>query len=123
MSSAIPIFEAKNKLPFFIHQVEKNGAIYLSRHNKNVAVLISAKEYDALLDQIHSQKKKKSFIELAQDFRNRNQDFYSDQEIEKIFSEAKNSETISSLAENEIFSEFSEDANDWNTLPSGFKYH
>lgn len=45
MSDSIPIFEAKNKLPFFVHKAETEGPVHLSRRNKEITVIISASEY------------------------------------------------------------------------------
>ncbi len=33
---AVPIFEAKNKLPFYIHQAEESGPVFISRHTKSL---------------------------------------------------------------------------------------
>ena len=46
MADSIPIFEAKNRLPYFIHKAETEGPVFLSRRGKNVAVIISQNEFD-----------------------------------------------------------------------------
>lgn len=90
MSDVIPIFEAKNKLPFYIHKAETEGPVRLSRHNKEVAVIISASEYDNLLLQLKNCMKGKSIVERAAAFRKRNEQFYKndnfDSEIQEVFS-------------------------------------
>lgn len=97
MSNAVPIFEAKNKLPLFIHKAESEGPVTLSRRNKEVAVIISKAEYDSLLQKLDSINKKKSFIERVMDFRERNKEFYEngdfDAEIDRIFSKLRPVET------------------------------
>ena len=35
--NAVPVFEAKNKLPFYIHQAEEGSPVAISRHNNIVA--------------------------------------------------------------------------------------
>ena len=37
---SVPIFEAKNKLPQFIHQVEEGETLGITRHGKVVAYLV-----------------------------------------------------------------------------------
>ena len=46
--NAIPIYEAKNRLPFFIHQAETEGPIPISRHNKEVAFIISKEDFEKM---------------------------------------------------------------------------
>lgn len=48
MSDAIPIFEVKNKLPFFVHKAETEGPVAISRRDKEVAFIISKEEYEKL---------------------------------------------------------------------------
>lgn len=68
---SIPIFEAKNKLPFYIHQVETSGPIQLTRHNKGVAVLLSVEDFDKLA-------KINSFEESINSFRTKYDDLFFD---------------------------------------------
>ena len=46
--NAVPIFEAKNKLPFFIHKAETEGPIPITRRNKEVAYLVSKEDFEAM---------------------------------------------------------------------------
>ncbi|MBR6583283.1 MAG: type II toxin-antitoxin system prevent-host-death family antitoxin [Treponema sp.] len=41
---SIPIFEAKNKLPLYIHMVEQGESFEITRHGKPVAYLVSKDE-------------------------------------------------------------------------------
>ena len=95
MSDAVPIFEAKNKLPLFIHKAEEKGPVFLSRHNKEVAVILSIVEYQSLLRQIKEKRSKMPFLERLQLFKEENKDLYSDDEIE-FFSAAINKRDRSS---------------------------
>lgn len=63
MSDSIPIFEAKNRLPYYIHKAETEGPVFLSRRGKNVAVIISQEEYDEKIVQ------KRSFIDEVHELR------------------------------------------------------
>ena len=45
-SGAIPIHEAKNRLPFYIHTAEKNGPVRISRHNEVVAYIVSKEDFE-----------------------------------------------------------------------------
>lgn len=40
----IPLFEAKNKLSFFVHLVEQGERIEITRHGKSVAAIVNADE-------------------------------------------------------------------------------
>lgn len=41
----VPIFEAKNKLPYFIHIVESGDVIQLTRHGKPVARILPESDF------------------------------------------------------------------------------
>lgn len=78
MSDSIPIFEAKNRLPYFIHKAETEGPVFLSRRGKNVAVIISQAEYDEKF------ANKRSFVDEVNELRQKyldvldNDDIYAD---------------------------------------------
>lgn len=99
MTNAVPIYEAKNKLPLFIHQVENEGPVIFSRHNKDVAVLISLEDYNALVKKANSV----SFMEKAKAFRERNKDIFTNQEIDEIFNSARNSSEKGTSWEDSVF--------------------
>ena len=63
MSDSVPIFEAKNRLPFYIHKAETEGPVFISRHGKEVAVIISQDEYNEKI------AKKRSFIDEVHELR------------------------------------------------------
>ena len=63
-TAAVPIFEAKNKLPFFIHQAEENGPVRISRHNEVVAYIVSKEDFEKSIA-----PKEKSLVERIQESR------------------------------------------------------
>ncbi|MBQ3800914.1 MAG: type II toxin-antitoxin system prevent-host-death family antitoxin [Treponema sp.] len=66
MCNAVPVFEAKNKLPFFIHQAETEGPVPITRHNQEVAYIVSKSDYDEMRQ---SASPRKSLVERLQDNR------------------------------------------------------
>ena len=66
MCNPIPIYEAKNKLPYFIHLSETDGLVPISRRNKVVAYIISSNEFEEM---ILKTGKKKSLAERIHDSR------------------------------------------------------
>ena len=63
-AAAVPIFEAKNKLPYFIHQAEENGPVRISRHNEVVAYTVSKEDFEKSIA-----PKEKSLVERIQESR------------------------------------------------------
>jgi len=63
-ATAVPIFEAKNKLPYFIHQAEENGPVRISRHNEVVAYIVSKEDFEKSIA-----PKEKSLVERIQESR------------------------------------------------------
>lgn len=113
MSEAIPIFEAKNKLPFYVHQAETEGPVRLSRRNKEVAVLISASEYESMVLQLKSLMKGKSIVERASAFRKRNEAFYKDDnfdaQVQRIFSDLRPADVNGFIEEDHVWDGVMED--------------
>ncbi len=66
MCNAVPVYEAKNRLPFFIHLAEKEGPVPIMRRNEEVAYIISKEDYDDLKQ---SKPKEKSLLEELQESR------------------------------------------------------
>ena len=77
----IPMFEAKNKLPLFMHKAETEGPVFISRRNKTVGVILSIDEYNKLL----LAKPKRTILEAAAEFRKNVDDSLTDEEIDRIF--------------------------------------
>lgn len=63
--NAIPVFEAKNKLPLYIHLSETQGPIPISRRNEEVAYIVSKEDFL----EMQNQKKEKSIVDLLQERR------------------------------------------------------
>lgn len=95
----ISVAEAKNRLPYFIHQTEISGPVFISRRSTDVAVLISKNEYDNLVKMANAN----SILAKAEQFRNRNKEYFSNDEIESIFSAAKENSFNGTSHENNIF--------------------
>ncbi len=83
----IPIFEAKNKLPLFIHQAEESGPVFISRHNKSVAVILSIDEFNKLT----ASAKKTPIWERAKKLREQYAPDLTNEEIDQIFNVRDNS--------------------------------
>ncbi len=66
MCNAIPVFEAKNRLPFFIHQAETEGPVPITRHNQEVAYIISKTDYEEMKA---AASPRKSLVERLQENR------------------------------------------------------
>lgn len=64
--NTVPVYEAKNKLPLFIHQAEQGNPLAITRHNNIVAYLISKEDFEALTK---GGKKEKSLAERMQERR------------------------------------------------------
>lgn len=79
--NAVPMYEAKNKLPLFMHQAETIGPVFISRRNKTVGVILSIEEYNKLI----AAKQKPTILEAAADFHKKVNDTLSDEEIDRIF--------------------------------------
>ena len=80
-TTPIPMFEAKNKLPLFMHKAETEGPVFISRRDKTVGVLLSIDEYNKLL----LAKPKRTILEAAAEFRKNVDDTLTDEEIDRIF--------------------------------------
>lgn len=99
--NTVPVFEAKNKLPFFIHQAESGSPVFISRRDKSVAVLISIDNYNSLVSR--AQKKKPGIVERAAELRKQFNCALTDDEIDEIFSSAKDTSTKGTSWEDDIF--------------------
>ena len=79
--NTVPIYEAKNKLPFFIHHAETVGPVFISRRNKTVGVLISIDEYNRFI----ANKPKETILDRAAEFRRKTAGLFTDKQIDEIF--------------------------------------
>ena len=79
--NTVPMFEAKNKLPLFMHQAEESGPVFISRRNKTVGVILSFDDYKKLL----SKQPKRTILEAAEEFRRKTAGMFTNEDIDKIF--------------------------------------
>ena len=99
MSDSIPIFEAKNRLPFYIHKAETEGPVFLSRRGKNVAVIISQEEYEEKIAQKHS------FIDQVHELRSKYGLEEDDFDYNKYFKKFRDKKDFGRPCMNHLFDE------------------
>ena len=63
---AIPIFEVKNRLSYFLHKAKEEGSVFISNRGKPEFVLQTIEEYE---QQIQAKPKEKSLIERIHESR------------------------------------------------------
>lgn len=64
--NAVPVFEMKNKLSFFLHKAREEGPVFISNHGKPAFVLQTIEEYE---EQNAKGKKEKNIWECIQESR------------------------------------------------------
>ena len=77
----IPIYEAKNKLPLYMHQAEEEGPVFISRRNQTVGVLLSIDDYNRIM----SKMQKPTILERAEEFRRKTAGLFTNEDIDRIF--------------------------------------
>lgn len=81
--NAVPVFEAKNRLPFFIRKAETEGPVPISRRNTEVAYIVSKEDFEAM-----NKNKKKSIVDRLQERRKEygleDDDFDFSEHLERI---------------------------------------
>ena len=81
--TAVPIFDVKNRLPYFIHLVENGETVQITRHGKPVARIVS--EEDIIQEQ---KTEDQVFMEKLMEWRKGASDWLStttNEEIDEIF--------------------------------------
>jgi len=96
--NTVPIYEAKNKLPLFMHQAEESGPVFISRRNQTVGVLLSINEYNRII----ARGKKDTIIERAAEFRRKTAELLSDEDIDRIF-DVRDHSTKGTSWEDDVF--------------------
>ncbi len=96
--NTVPIYEAKNKLPLFMHQAEESGPVFISRRNQTVGVLLSINEYNRII----AREKKDTIIERAAEFRRKTAELLSDEDIDRIF-DVRDHSTKGTSWEDDVF--------------------
>lgn len=77
----VPIYEAKNKLPLFMHQAEETGPVFISRRNQTVGVLLSFDDYNRIISRSH----KDTILDRAAEFRRKTAGLITNEEVDRIF--------------------------------------
>ncbi|MBP5452545.1 MAG: type II toxin-antitoxin system Phd/YefM family antitoxin [Treponema sp.] len=96
--TTVPMFEAKNKLPLFMHQAEENGPVFISRRNKTVGVLLSIDEYNRII----AKGRKDTILDRAAEFRKKVDGHLTDEEIDRIF-DVRDHSTQGTSWEDDVF--------------------
>ena len=79
--NTVPIYEAKNKLPLFMHQAEENGPVFISRRNQTVGVLLSIEDYNRIIAKNH----KDTILDRAAEFRRKTAGLITNEDLDRIF--------------------------------------
>ena len=96
--NTVPMFEAKNKLPLFMHQAEESGPVFISRRNQPVGVLLSFEDYNRMINR----SRKETILDKAAEFRRKTAGLITNEEIDKIF-DVRDYSTEGTSWENDIF--------------------
>ena len=96
--TTVPMYEAKNKLPFFFHQAEESGPVFVSRRNKIAGVILSINDYNKML----SKKPKRTILEAAEEFRRKTAGTLTNEDIDKIF-DVRDHSTKGTSWEDDVF--------------------
>ncbi|WP_407397410.1 type II toxin-antitoxin system prevent-host-death family antitoxin [Treponema sp.] len=106
--NAIPVFEAKNRLSYYLHLTDEQGPIFITNHGKPAYVIQNLKDFTELQSHI---KKEKTIYECVQEIRakygiDKNDDFDFEQHLESLRMEepqesARESEYIEELMQDE----------------------
>ena len=79
----VSVGEAKNKLPYFLHLVEKGEQIQITRHGKMVAFINGVEQNEIV-------SKKKKFLDSVQNWRAKNAEWLlNDSEANDIFTRSR----------------------------------
>lgn len=64
--NAVPVFEMKNKLSFYLHKAETQGPVYISNRGKPAFILQTIEDYE---EKVKSAPKEKTPFEVAAEMR------------------------------------------------------
>lgn len=64
--NAVPVFEMKNKLSFFLHKVEEEGPVFISNRGRTAFVLQTVEDYEK---QTQTAPKEKNIFEVMAELR------------------------------------------------------
>lgn len=66
--NAVPVFEMKNKLSYYLHKAESDGPVFISNRGKSEFVLMTIEDYEKLKNDA---PKEKSPFEVTAELRNK----------------------------------------------------
>lgn len=87
--TAVPIYDVKNRLPYFIHLAENGETIQITRHGKPVARIISEKEVEQ-----EQKTEGQIFMEKLLEWRERASDWLTDEAIDEVFNIPRTIESL-----------------------------
>ena len=96
--NTVPMYEAKNKLPFFMHQAEESGPVFITRRNKTVGVILSFDEYNQML----ARTCKGTILDRAAEFRKKVDGTLTNEDIDRIF-DVRDHSTHGTSWEDDVF--------------------
>ena len=79
--NTVPMYEAKNKLPLFMHQAEESGPVFIARRNQTVGVLLSIDDYNRII----AKGRKDNILDRAAEFRRKTKGLFTNEDIDRIF--------------------------------------
>lgn len=86
---AIPIFEVKNRLSYFLHKAKEEGPVFISNRGKPEFVLQTIEEYE---QQIQAKPKEKSLLLVTAELRKKHNITESDftEDLTDFFDKLRN---------------------------------
>lgn len=78
--TAVPIFDVKNRLPYFIHLAESGETVQITRHGKPVARIISEEEFSR-----NQKSDEQVFMDKLMSWREKNKDWLHDEDVQNAF--------------------------------------
>ena len=96
--NTVPMYEAKNKLPLFMHQAEETGPVFISRRNQTVGVLLSIDDYHRII----AKGRKDTILDRAAEFRRKTAGLFTNEDIDRIF-DVRDHSTKGTSWEDDIF--------------------
>lgn len=100
--NAVPVFEMKNRLSYYLHKAESEGPVFISNRGKPAFVLQTVEDFE---EQRKSTSKGRSLFEVASDLRKKyglyDEDFEDD--LTDYFDSLRNHNYLGSSDSDHIF--------------------
>lgn len=114
--NAVPVYEMKNKLSFYLHKAQEEGPVFISNHGKPAFIIQTIQDYE---EQNNSKPKEKSPFEVAAELRKKygltNEDFAED--LTCFFDSLREKDTLDPRNTEKLFKEIQQ-----NLTKSAGKY-